>query len=61
MAGPLFSQGKKINSILQKASNIQKMIGLFLGLLGMLYYSIVNRKAVLRGRKLSAAHARDLF
>ena len=37
------------------------MLGLFLGLLGLLCYSTVNRKAVFRVRKLSAAHARDLF
>ena len=37
------------------------MLGWVLDLLGLLYYSIVGRKAISRGGKLSAAHAHDLF
>ena len=37
------------------------MLGWVLDLLGLLYYSIVGRKAISRGGKLSAAHVHNLF
>ena len=37
------------------------MLGLFLTLLGLLYYSTISRKAVSRAGKLSAAHACDFL
>ena len=37
------------------------MLRLFLALLGLLYYSTVNREAVSRVGKLLAAHAHGLF
>ena len=37
------------------------MLGWFLDLLGLLYYSTVGKKAIPRGGKLSAAHTCDLF
>ena len=37
------------------------MLGLFLALLGLLYYSTVNREAVSRVGKLSATHTHVLF
>ena len=37
------------------------MLGLFLALLGSLYYRTVNREAVSRVGKLLAAHVHNLF
>ena len=57
VTGPTtFSQGK--NKIpFYKKQVIYKGARVILGLLGLLYYSAVNRKAVSKVRKLSAAHA----
>ena len=48
----------KPNSILQLINISAKVI---FGLLGLLYYSTVDIKAMLINRKLSATHAHDLF
>ena len=48
----------KPNSILQLINISAKVI---CGLLGLLYYSTVDIKAILINRKLSATHAHDLF
>ena len=61
LAGPLFSQGKiKLISFYTKQVT-SRSARIILALLGLLYYSTVNRKAVSRAEKLLATHARDLF
>ena len=55
-----FSQGKHKIPFYKKQV-INKGARAIFGLLGMLYYNTENTKAVSRVRKLSAAHARDLF
>ena len=55
-----FSQGtNKIPFYTKQAINKSAMV--ILALLGLLYYSTVNREAVSRVGKLSVSHAHDLF
>ena len=53
LAGPVYSQGKSKILFLQKASNKQSASVI----LGLIRLTIIDRKGISRGARLSAAHA----